>query len=68
MEESDFRNCEEIVEVKKNLNKKTSELEEVKKILDQKSSKHDELAQNSYVLMNSEKSSVQLKHHLNNPS
>ena len=72
MEESNLRNREEIDELKKNLNQKTFDIEEVKKILDQKSSKHDELAQNFYILMHSvddlEKSSAQLKHHLNHLS
>ena len=72
VEESNFRNNEEIEKVKNKLVLKTSQLEEVKKVLDQKSSQHDELAQNFYILMNAvddlEKSSAQLKHHLNNLS
>ena len=46
VEESNFKNKEEIEAVKNKLDLKTSELEELKKVLDQKSFQHDELAQN----------------------
>ena len=68
-EEICHKNNEEIEQIKKKLDHKTTELEEVKKILDEKSSQHDELALNFNILMNAvddlEKSSTQFKHQLN---